>query len=328
MRQAHDPSVWSDVDRDTRVRPPDRGGHREHGVDVNALLNISAGAVRVARHGATGPLSTHVQLESDRPRLRVAGAGICEKCSLRAAVEDLARVEDPVDGGLAVEHDVHRHVHAPRRDGDGDGEVSWVFVVVHHEVGSAALAPIRRIGLRGGKRWVRRRRGLRGEALAGRRARRPWWRRWWRRRSGITCDLGLLVDARRREPEAVVLVPRPSQFERDVASAGPDDVRHECLLDHWRRERLPVEREDGTLLPIGNHDFELEPRAPLPGDLERHAQTALAGGDASRLQSTPTAKVTRLAAAIVAVIRLVVLRAKGVALRRLGVAGAAAPATG
>ena len=134
------------------MRPPNRGGHREH---IALLLNVSAGAVRVARHLATGPTSTHVQLESDRPRLRVAGAGIRKKCGLRAAIEDLARVEYPVDGGLSVEHDVHRHIRAPRRDGDGDGEVSWVFVVVHHEVGSAALAFIRWIGLRGGERRVR-----------------------------------------------------------------------------------------------------------------------------------------------------------------------------
>ena len=121
-------------------------------LDVAVLLNVSAGAVRVARHLATRPPSAHVQLESDRPRLRVAGTGICQKCALRAATKDLARVKCPGDAGLAVEHDMHRHIRTPLRDGDGDGEVSWVLLVVHDQAGSAALGFIRWIGLRGGER--------------------------------------------------------------------------------------------------------------------------------------------------------------------------------
>ena len=69
------------------------------------------------------------------------------------------------------------------------------------------------------------------------------------------------------------------------------------------------------------------PCAPLPGYLERHPQTALPGSDVSGLQPSATAKVARLAAAIVAVKRLVVFRAKGVALRRRRVARGAARAT-
>lgn len=310
------------------MRPPDRGGHREY---IAVELNVSTGAVRVARDVATGPASTHVQLKSDRPRLRIAGAGVCKKRRLRAAIEDLSRVENPVDGSLAVKHDVHRQIHAPRRDGDGDGKVSWVFVLVQHEAGPAALVFIRRAGLRGSERWVRWwgwGRGWRWRiGLAGWRPRRLWRRRRGRWRSGVTCDLGLLVDARRRKPEAVVLVPRSSQFERGVASAGPEEVSTVRLLDHWRRERPPVEHEGRAFLPIANHNFELEPRAPLPGYLESHSQIALPGSDGSGLHAIPTAKVACHAAAKVAVISLVPFRAKGVALRRRRIAGAIAWAT-